>query len=98
MTNVNWNKLYEDSQIAYLRADLASSSPESYTLDEKREIADAVEEIAMKAESAMRAEFATLSPQQQAVMLDLLEETLPLGRPYWNCVLGINVPSFPPKA
>ena len=37
-TEAEWAQLKEEHEIAYLRGDLATSSPESYTLDEMREI------------------------------------------------------------
>ena len=40
MSNTNWAQLAEEHEVAYLRADICIGSPESYTLDEKREICD----------------------------------------------------------
>ena len=39
----DWNQLALDHELAYLRGDLATSSPESYTLDEMREISEAMD-------------------------------------------------------
>lgn len=40
MTITNSNQLIENHKIAFLRADICLGSPESYSLDEKRQICE----------------------------------------------------------
>ena len=39
-TNADWNHLREEHEIAYLRADICLGSPQSYSLEEKRQICE----------------------------------------------------------
>lgn len=38
--STNWSALVEEHELAYLRGDLATSLPESYSLDEMKAISD----------------------------------------------------------
>ncbi len=67
-TEAEWAALKEEHEIAYLRGDLATSSPESYTLDEMREISAGMDESTAKIDAAIREEFNSLSPYAQARM------------------------------
>ena len=54
---IDWDKLAEDHAIAYLRGDLATSSPESYTIDEMRAISEGMSESTAEIDAAFRADF-----------------------------------------
>ena len=54
---IDWERLEQAHEIAYLRGDLATSSPESYTLDEMREICEAMEASTGEIDAAMRSDF-----------------------------------------
>lgn len=71
--NTNWNELIEEHEIAYLRGDLATSSPKSYTIEEMREISDGMFESTAKVEAAIRNDFNSMPSIAQAKMLDLLQ-------------------------
>lgn len=86
----------EDHEIAYLRGDIATSSPESYSIEEMREISDAMKESTAKVDAAIREDFAALPPQAQARMLDLLEKVDPGNMEFWNELLGLDMPDTPP--
>ena len=54
---IDWERLEQAHGIAYLRGDLATSSPESYTLEEMREICEAMEANTDEIDADMRSEF-----------------------------------------
>ena len=95
-TDAEWTALIEEHEMAYFRGELATSSPESYSIDEVREISDAMDESSAKAEAAMRDDFNALPPQLQARMLDLLAGTDPGNMEFWKKLLGVKMPDAPP--
>ena len=42
-TNANWNELAERHEMAYFRADVCLGSPQSFSLEENRQICDEME-------------------------------------------------------
>ena len=86
-TSTDWQKLYEDHEIAYLRGDLATSSPQSYTIDEMREISEAMDASTTEVEAAMRADFAAMPPELQSRMLGLLQKVDPENFAWWQNLL-----------
>jgi hypothetical protein len=93
---IDWDKLAEDHAIAYLRGDLATSSPESYTLDEMRKISEAMDASTAKVEEAMRRDFQSWAPQEQIKMLDLLQQADPDHFYWWMETLMGQLPASPP--
>jgi len=71
-TNAQWAKLMEEHGIAYLRGDLATSSPQSYTIDEKRRICEQMEASTSEVDAALRADFWSMPAAARSRMLDLL--------------------------
>ena len=69
MTNTNWDQLIEDHEVTYLRADICIASPQSYTLDEKRQICEQMDASTKEVEAAMREDFQSWPPAAQAKML-----------------------------
>ena len=95
--DAKWQDLYERNEMAYFRGELAISSPQSYTIDEMREISDGMDAATAEAEAAMRADFQSMPVHAQAAMLDLLEKADPGNMAFWNRVLGIpEMPDEPP--
>lgn len=70
--NENWNALLEDHEIARLHADVCISSPESYSLDEKRRICEEMDASTRAIDEAMRKDFATLPDFEKKALLDIL--------------------------
>ena len=70
--STNWNALREDHEIAYLRGDLATSSPESFTIDEMKDISDGMFESTAKIDAALKADFEALPPEARGMLLDML--------------------------
>ena len=58
--------------MAYLRADLCLYSPESYSLDEKKEIRNDMMATSKAIQDAMRADFEQLPPEARTKLLDML--------------------------
>ena len=95
-TDAEWAQLKEEHEIAYLRGDIATSSPESYTLDEMRAISQGMDESTAKIDAAIREEFNSLPPFAQARMLELLAGADPGNMAFWNGILGLDMPDAPP--
>lgn len=89
-TNTDWRKLYEEHEVAYLRGDLATSSPGSYTLDEMREISADMDAGTAEVEAAMRADLNSMSPAMQARMMDLLGKADIENIDWWRMLLLAN--------
>lgn len=83
LSAIDWNELAEEHAVAYLRGDLATSSPESYSLEEMRAISEGMDESTAKVEAVMRADFERLPPEGQGRMLDLLKRADPDNYHWW---------------
>ena len=83
-------------KLAYLRGDLAMSSPESYSLDEMRAISEGMDESTAKVDATIREDFNALPPEAQARMLELLAEADPDNIEFWTELLGLKMPDAPP--
>ena len=95
-TEAEWAALMEEHEIAYLRGDIATSSPESYSIEEMREISAGMDESTVKIEAAIREDFRALPPQAQGRMLELLAEADPDNMEFWKELLGLKMPDAPP--
>ena len=89
-------QLKEEHEMAYFRGDLATSSPESYSIDEMREISEAMDASTAKVDAAMRADFETMPPEMKVKMLDMLAASGVESREWWEKILcGFEVPDSP---
>ena len=95
-TEAEWDAMMEEHEIAYLRGDLATSLPESYTLDEMRAISEGMDESAAKVDAMIREDFNALPPEAQARMLELLAGADPGNMAFWNEIIGLDMPNTPP--
>ena len=95
-TEAVWNATMEEHEIAYLRGDLTTSSPESYTLDEMRAISEEMDESTAKVDAMIREDFNALPPEAQARILELLAGVNPGNMAFWNEILGLDMPDTPP--
>ena len=86
-TNEQWARMMEEREIAYLRGDLATSLPQSYTLDEIREISAGMEASTTGVEAAMRADFNSMPRFAQERMLELLGTSDYETREWWERLL-----------
>ena len=93
--NTNWNALAEEHEIAYLRGDLATSSPESYSIDEMKAISDGMSESTAKVDAALKADFESLPPKAQGMLLDMLCASGCMTPEFWKEVLLGKMPNRP---
>ena len=68
--------------MAYFKADICLYSPESYALEEKRDICNEMISASRAVLDAMRADFETYPPELRARLLDAL------------CASGIETPEW----
>ena len=80
--NTNWNRMIENHEIAFLRADICLGSPQSYSLEEKKRICADMEASAAAIDAALKADFESLPPKTQSLLLDML------------CASGCMTPEF----
>ena len=90
--STNWNALREEHEIAYLRGDLATSSPGSYTIEEMKEISDGMFASTTEVEAALRNDFQSMPPEAQDKMLDLLKQVDSDNFTWWVETLVGQVP------
>ena len=91
-TNTDWNQLAIDHENAYLKGDLATSSPENYTVEEMRAISDAMFVSTAEVEAALKSDFAAMPPFAQGRMLDLLKHADPSNYEWWHTLLVGEMP------
>ena len=83
----NAQKLVEDEAMAYFRADVCLGSPQSFTLDEKREICQQMESTSKAIEDAMKADFDSLRLECRDLLVALCDDLLPVGAVYLRMLL-----------
>jgi hypothetical protein len=88
--STNWNALREDHEIAYLRRDLATSSPQSYSLEEMKRISEEMDASTKAIDAAMRADFWSMPAEARNRMLDLLGGSGCETREWWEELLGLR--------
>ena len=99
MTDNQWKQFIENHEIVYLRADICLSSPESYTLNEKRKICEDMEASTAEADAAMRADFNELPDFAKLRLLEMLGAPGTPERAWWERILldFDSLPDRPPK-
>ena len=90
-----WQDLYERHEMAYFRGQIATSSPQSYSIDEMHEISDGMESSTREVEQALRSDFQSMPPQTQVRMLDLLQQADPSNYDWWIHILVGEMPTSP---
>ena len=83
----NWNRLYEEHEMAYFRADLALSSPQSYSIEEKAEICDQMAASTAAVDAAMKADFDALPEFAQQRLMEMLCASGVESQEFWEGVL-----------
>lgn len=83
MTDAQWQALKEEHELAYFRADVCLGSPQSFSLDEKRQICEQMEASTSEIDEAMCRDFQQLPPIAQDKMLDLLKQADPEHFDFW---------------
>ena len=95
MSDVKWNELQQAEDMAYFRAGLCLYSPESYTLEEKREICNEMISSTKATLDAMRADFATYPPEIKSKLLDMLcQSGIESPEWWWDVLVGEGDPLY----
>lgn len=81
------NRLLEAENIAHLRGEIALLSPRSYTLEEKRQIVEDMDQTTADIEEFMREDFRRLDEADQTKLLDLLGTFGQESREWWRRLL-----------
>ncbi len=92
-SEIDWGKLQVDHAIAYLRGDLATSSPQSYTLEETKEISAGMFESTAEVDAAIKASFEALPPEAQGMLLDMLCASSCMTPEFWKETLLGKMPA-----
>ncbi len=91
-------KMTEPSQaedMAYFRADLCLYSPESYTLEEKRDICNDMMSTSKAVLDAMCEDFDQLPPDARAKLLDMLcQSGVESPEWWWDVLVGEGDPLY----
>ena len=87
LSEEEYRQMLEDNEVAYFRADLALSDPESYSIEEKREIIEGMRESTEKVDRAMREDFESMPPEMERRMFEMLASSGPGAREFWTDLL-----------
>lgn len=90
MTNDQWQELAEEHEMAYFRADVCLGSPQSFNLEEKKQICADMEASTKAVDAAMRADFWSLPAEARDRLLDLLGASNCETRQWWEDLLGVE--------
>lgn len=91
----NIDELTLNEAVAYFKADLCLSDPESFSLEEKREICEQMESTSKAIEAAMKADFESLPPEFRVKLLDMLCASCCESEEFWKGLLLGDMPDSP---
>ena len=95
MNDEKWTELQQAEDMAYFKADLCCYSPESYSLDEKRDICNEMVSTSKAVLDAMRADFEQLPPEAQSKLLDMLcQSGVESPEWWWDVLVGEGDPLY----
>ena len=83
----NWKNLEEAEDFAYFRAELVEMSPESFTLEKKKQIFEDMWKTSSDIENGMREDFTKLDEVSQTKLLDSLGASGYRDRDWWYRML-----------
>ena len=92
-TDKQWQEMLEEHELAYFRADLALSSPQSYSIEEKAAICDQMAASTAEVDAAMKADFEALPESAQQRLMEMLCTSGVESREFWEGILlGMGQP------
>ena len=94
MNDERWAELQQAEDMAYFKADLCCYSPESYSLDEKREICNDMISTSEAMLDAMRTDFAQLPPEARSKLLGMLCQSGVETPEWWDVLVGDGDPLY----
>ena len=89
------NQLCEDNELAFFRADVCLSSPQSFTLEEKAKICEDMDATNKAIEDAISADVEALPPEFQNNRLDMLCTSGCMTPERWRETLCGKMPDSP---
>lgn len=96
MNDERWAELQQAEDMAYFKADLCCYSPESYSLEEKKEICNDMISTSKAVLDAMRADFEQLPPEARSKLRDMLcQSGVETPEWWWDVLVGEGNPSLP---
>ena len=94
-TNTDWTALQQAEDTAYFKADLCCCSPESYSLEEKKEICNEMVSTSKAMLDAMRADFEQLPADARSKLLDMLcRSGVESPEWWWDVLVGGGDPLY----
>ena len=91
----NFDELAQAEDIAYFKADICLYSPESYTLEEKRDICNEMISTSKAMLDAMRTDFETYPPAIRSKLLDMLcQSGIESPEWWWDVLVGEGDPLY----
>ncbi len=95
MNETKMTELTQAEDMAYFRADLCLYSPESYSLEEKKEICNDMMSTSKAVLDAMREDFQSYSPELRAKLLDMLcQSGVETPEWWWDVLVGEGDPLY----
>lgn len=95
MNEVKWQEVQQADDMAYFRSDLCLSSPESCTLEEKRDICNEMVSSSKAVLDAMREDFEQLPPEARARLLEALcQSGAETPEWWWDVLVGDGDPLY----
>ena len=96
MTNdTKWEELRQAEEMAYFKADVCLYSPESYSLEEKKEICNEMMASSKAMLDAMREDFQSYPPEFRAKLLDMLcQSGVESADWWWDVLVGDGDPLY----
>ena len=95
MNEAKMTELAQAEEMAYFRADLCLYSPESYSLDEKKEICNEMMATSKATLDAMREDFQSYPSELSAKLLDMLcASGVESPQWWWDVLVGEGDPLY----
>lgn len=95
MNDERWTELQQAEDMAYFKADLRCYSPESYSLEEKKEICNDMISTSKAILDAIRADFEQLPVDARSKLLDMLcRSGVETPEWWWNVLVGEGDPMY----
>ena len=95
MYEEKWEELKQEEEMAYFRADICLYSPESYSLEEKKQICNDMMSTSKAVLDAMREDFEQLPPDARAKLLDMLcASGVESPQWWWDVLVGEGDPLY----
>ena len=93
--NTDWTALQQAEDMAYFKADICLYSPDSYTLEEKRDICNEMISSSKAVLDAMRADFESYPPEIRSKLLDMLcQSGVETPEWWWDVLVGEGDPLY----